>query len=150
MKNIFLLKVFHFQYDHRFVFSREMVKFWKSFSFTFFSKCFNRNFKCFLYFPFLNASWSLKIQNTLEDIFFTTFFFTVLMCILDEMHSSEITSKNFINLFALLLYCWFLIQVFLKLYNNGPNIDLCGKPHYIFAKYVFFLSKLINWFRLFR
>ena len=85
-----------------------------------------------------------------NPIFFATFFFTVLMCILDEMHSSEITSKNFINLFVLLHYCWFLIQVFLKVYNNGPNIDLCRKPHFIFAKDVFFLSKLINCFRLFR
>ena len=85
MKNgrIFPLKVCHFQYDHRLLFSREMgnirtckeyvcknllnldcqnsicfaffkllkneESFGKSFSFPFSAKCFDRNFKCFLY-----------------------------------------------------------------------------------------------------
>ena len=54
MKNghIFSSGVSHFQYDHRFLFSRESIKllinkesFGKSFSFPFSAKCFDRNFK---------------------------------------------------------------------------------------------------------
>ena len=30
--------------------------------------------------------------------------------------------------------------------NNGPNIDPCGTPHFISAKDVFLLLKLINCF----
>ena len=35
-------------------------------------------------------------------------------------------------------------------YNNGPNIDPCGTPHFISTEDVFLLLKLINCFRLFR
>ena len=108
--HVFPSKVCHFQYDHRFLFSRGMgniraykevrLKWRIEFSFPFSVKCSDRNFKCFLS-QFRKTHRSPLIYNVLLDLF------SLQLCLLFFLKW-----LNYIKIFVLYESALFLPNVF--------------------------------------